>query len=115
MAARFYLDSNASHPILPEAMVEALNEGGGNPSSPGAEGRLARPSLDLDGFAVSSGPAYGSGVGRSSGVLEAMGVPPAIAARSVRLSLGPGVTEGVVSAILDVLQRVARRAGGGGT
>ncbi|MBI4917733.1 MAG: aminotransferase class V-fold PLP-dependent enzyme [Acidobacteria bacterium] len=71
--------------------------------------------LDLDGFAVSSGPACSSGVGRSSGVLEAMGAPPAVAARSVRLSLGSGVTEGVVSAILDVLQRVARRAGGGGT
>jgi cysteine desulfurase len=71
--------------------------------------------LDLDGFAVSSGPACSSGVGRSSGVLEAMGVPPVVAARSVRLSIGPGVTEGVVSAILDVLQRVVRRAGGGGT
>jgi len=118
MAARFYLDFNASHPILPEAlaaMVGALRDGGGNPWSPHAEGRLARQALDLDGFAVSSGPACSSGVGRSSGVLEAMGVPPAVAARSVRLSLGPDVTEGVVSAILDVLQRVARRAGGGGT
>jgi len=69
--------------------------------------------LDLDGFAVSSGPACSSGVERSSGVLEAMGVPPAVAARSIRLSLGPGVTEDVVSAILEALQRVARRAGGG--
>ncbi len=71
--------------------------------------------LDLEGFAVSSGPACSSGVGRSSGVLEAMGVPSEVAGRSVRLSLGPGVTEGGVSAILAALQRVVRRAGGGGS
>lgn len=78
-------------------------------------GPTAVAALDLGGFAVSSGPACSSGVERSSGVLEAMGVPPATAGRAVRVSFDPGVTEDWVPAILEALQRVAGRAGGGGS
>ena len=79
-----------------------------------ARGATVVAALDLDRVAVSSGPACSSGVERSSGTLEAMGVPPAVAARAVRVAFGPGVTGDGVSTILEALQRVARRASGGG-
>ncbi len=44
--------------------------------------------LDLEGVAVSSGSACSSGKVKRSHVLEAMGVPPALAEGAIRVSLG---------------------------
>jgi cysteine desulfurase len=53
-----YLDSAASTRLLPEvqaAMVSCLSEGGGNPSSPHAAGRLARKRIEDARDAVAAG------------------------------------------------------------
>jgi cysteine desulfurase len=49
--------------------------------------------LDLEGVAVSSGSACSSGKVRRSHVLEAMGVPPALAEGALRVSFGWASTQ----------------------
>ncbi|MGB7368633.1 MAG: aminotransferase class V-fold PLP-dependent enzyme [Methylovirgula sp.] len=55
---------------------------------PGIEAHVLLMSLDLEGVAVSSGSACSSGKVKRSHVLEAMGVPPALAQGAIRVSLG---------------------------
>jgi cysteine desulfurase len=55
---------------------------------PGIEAHVLLMSLDLEGAAVSSGSACSSGKVKRSHVLEAMGVPPALAQGAIRVSLG---------------------------
>jgi cysteine desulfurase len=55
---------------------------------PGIEAPVLLMSLDLEGVAVSSGSACSSGKVKRSHVLEAMGVPSALAQGAIRVSLG---------------------------
>jgi cysteine desulfurase len=71
--------------------------------------------LDLKGISVSSGSACSSGKVGTSHVLKAMGVPDALAACALRISLGWNSTADDVAAFLDgfssVLDRHDRRTG----
>lgn len=69
----------------------------------GIEGEAMVISLDLKGFAVSSGSACSSGAVEPSHVLLAMGLPPARARASLRFSLGRGNTLEEVDALIDAV------------
>ena len=73
---------------------------------PGLRGGVAVAALDLEGFAVSSGPACSSGVERRSPTVEAMGFGADAAERTLRVSLGPGTGEGEVLGLVAALERV---------
>jgi len=80
----------------------------------GTAGELLLQALDLEGVAVSSGAACASGSIAPSHVLVAMGRSPAEARGSLRLSVGWGVDESQVDAVLALLPDLvarARRAG----
>jgi cysteine desulfurase len=70
--------------------------------------------LDLAGVMVSAGAACSSGKVGPSHVLAAMGVPPEIAATTIRISLGWSTTEADIAHFLDawtaLSARVSRRA-----
>ena len=70
---------------------------------PGAEAEGVLIALDLAGIAASSGSACASGAQRPSHVLEALGLPPDLAACALRLSLGRATT---IEDIDDVLARL---------
>jgi len=69
-------------------------------------------SLDLHGYAVSSGSACSSGAVEPSHVLIAMGLSPGEARSSLRFSLGPGNTEeevdGLIEAVTDSVAHLRR-------
>jgi len=80
----------------------------------GTAGELLLQALDLEGVAVSSGAACASGSIQPSPLLVAMGRSPPEAPGSLRLSLGWGVDESQVDAVLALLPDLvarARRAG----
>jgi cysteine desulfurase len=60
-------------------------------------------SLDLKGFAVSSGSACSSGAVEPSHVLLAMGLAPERARASLRFSLGASNNEEQVDALIDAV------------
>ncbi len=62
----------------------------------GWKGETQVMAMDLAGFAISAGSACSSGKVRASKVLRAMGFDEADAACAVRVSLGPGTTEGEI-------------------
>jgi cysteine desulfurase len=62
--------------------------------------------LDLAGLAVSSGSACSSGRVQSSHVLAAMGVPAALVAGAIRVSLGPENDVRDVERFVDVYARL---------
>ena len=66
-------------------------------------------SLDLEGVAVSSGAACGSGTLKVSHVLAAMGLPSELAKGSIRFSLGRGNSEADVDRVLDILPGIVDR------
>lgn len=72
---------------------------------PGAEGESLLIRLDLAGFAVSTGSACSSGAVEPSKTLLAMGLSPAEALSSLRISFGIGNTAEEVDAFLDALDR----------
>jgi cysteine desulfurase len=75
----------------------------------GIEGEPLILLLDAAGIAVSSGSACTSGSTEPSHVLVAMGVPRALAAGSLRLTLGPQTTEADVdTAVAAVAEAVGR-------
>ncbi len=82
---------------------------------PGVTSAVAMMALDLMGISVSSGSACSSGKVASSHVLKAMGVPDALAACALRVSLGWNSTAEDVAAFLDgfgsVLARHEKRQG----
>jgi cysteine desulfurase len=80
-----------------------------NIAFPGIEAEALVIALDLAGFAVSTGAACSSGATRPSHVLEAMGVPPAVARASVRISLGRGNTAEDVEALVEALVKAVER------
>ena len=71
------------------------------------EGEAMVISLDLKGFAVSSGSACSSGAVEPSHVLTAMGLPPERARSSVRFSLGRGNSLDQVDALIDAVAESA--------
>jgi len=78
--------------VAPEAVI--LGAGAprlpntANFAVPGVGAEVLLMALDLEGVAVSSGSACSSGKVKRSHVLEAMGVPPALAEGAIRVSLG---------------------------
>jgi len=73
---------------------------------PPAQADVLVAALDLDGFAVSSGPACSSGLGKGSQVVTAMGGTREQARGTVRVSLGPGTGMAAVAALKDALLRL---------
>lgn len=76
---------------------------------PGLAAETAVIAMDLEGVALSSGAACSSGKVRSSRVLAAMGVPPALAKAALRVSFGHESREGDVDAALGALTRISAR------
>ena len=74
----------------------------------GLEGEALVISLDLKGFAVSSGSACSSGAVEPSHVLLAIGLPPERARASLRFSLGRSNTEEQVDALIDAVVGIRR-------
>lgn len=72
----------------------------------GVDGETLLMSLDLSGFAVSTGAACSSGNPEPSPVLLAMGVSRDEAQRSLRISLGWSTTREEVDAFVDELARI---------
>ena len=66
-------------------------------------------SLDLRGFAISSGSACSSGAVEPSHVLLAMGLAPERARSSLRFSLGMSNTEEQVDALIEAVAECAAR------
>ncbi|MBI4061530.1 MAG: aminotransferase class V-fold PLP-dependent enzyme [Elusimicrobia bacterium] len=75
----------------------------------GVDGHHLVVALDLEGICVSSGPACSSGASTPSHVLTAMGVPPALANGSIRVSVGWGSTDADVDRLLAVLPGAVER------
>ncbi len=78
----------------------------------GMRGGAVVAALDLEGFAVSSGPACSSGVERPSPTVEAMGFGRDAAERTLRVSLGPETGEGELRGLVEALERVTCRLKG---
>ncbi|MFI5363833.1 MAG: cysteine desulfurase family protein, partial [Elusimicrobiota bacterium] len=78
-------------------------------SFPGLDGHHLVVALDLEGVCVSSGPACSSGASTPSHVLTAMGVPPALATGSLRISVGWGTTDADVDRFLAILPKAVAR------
>lgn len=78
---------------------------------PGAPAELALIAMDLEGIALSSGAACSSGKVKSSRVLAAMGVAPALAKSALRASFGWASSEDDVDRLLAALDRVRARLG----
>ena len=73
---------------------------------------LLAMSLDLAGFAVSSGAACSSGSPEPSPVLLALGLPIAAARSALRISVGAGNTAGDIDAFLAALPAALARVRG---
>jgi cysteine desulfurase len=73
---------------------------------PGLKAETAIISFDLNGVAVSSGAACSSGKVQMSSVLTAMGVAPALARGTVRVSLGWSTTDADIDLLLNAWMRV---------
>ncbi|HLY05210.1 MAG TPA: cysteine desulfurase family protein [Rhizomicrobium sp.] len=76
---------------------------------PGIPAETAVIALDLDGVMVSSGAACSSGKVRQSHVLEAMGVPGALASCGLRVSFGWNSNASDIDAALAGLDRLVAR------
>ncbi len=82
-----------------------------NFSFEGVEGEPVLLGLDFKGIAASSGSACSSASLEPSHVLIAMGVDPALAVGSVRISLGRDTTEADISDVLQSLHEVLEQLG----
>jgi cysteine desulfurase len=80
-----------------------------NVSVPGVNSETLIPSLDLEGFAVSSGSACSSGAVTPSHVLTAMGVPAELAGPSVRFSLGHQTSAAEIERVIAVFPKLVAR------
>jgi cysteine desulfurase len=78
-------------------------------SVPGTDGEALLMHLDLAGIAASGGSACSTGAVEPSHVLTAMGVPRALAAGTVRFSLGHESTEAEVDAVIDLFPSVVAK------
>ncbi len=77
---------------------------------PGVGAETQVMALDLAGVAVSAGSACSSGKIKASHVLDAMGVPPALAGCAIRVSLGPKSTAADIEAFIAAWGKLAARA-----
>ncbi len=75
----------------------------------GVPAETAVIAMDLEGVAISSGAACSSGKVKSSRVLTAMGVAPALAKCALRVSFGHESKDSDVDAVLAALTKVAAR------
>jgi cysteine desulfurase len=91
----------AAAPRLPNTTALAL---------PGVASETQIIALDLDGVMVSAGAACSSGKVGPSHVLNAMGLPPAIAGCTIRVSLGWSTTEADIDHFLNAWTALASRA-----
>jgi cysteine desulfurase len=73
----------------------------------GMKAETAIIALDLEGVAVSAGAACSSGKVRSSHVLAAMGVSPALGRAAVRVSLGWTTTQADIERFLNAWRKLA--------
>lgn len=78
-------------------------------SLPGAKAETLVIQLDLAGIAVSAGSACSSGKVKRSHVLDAMGIDPAVAEGTIRVSLGQTTTEADVERFLVVWSSIVAR------
>ncbi|MFN2489167.1 MAG: cysteine desulfurase family protein [Actinomycetota bacterium] len=99
---------------IPDATVNGdlarRSAGNLNVSIPATEGETLLLLLDRSDIACSSGSACASGALDPSHVLLAIGTPRALAAGSLRFSLGRSSTEEDVDAVLEVLPRAVQQA-----
>jgi cysteine desulfurase len=87
----------AQTPRMPNTLAFAI---------PGIRAETALIRFDLEGVAVSSGSACSSGKVRRSHVLEAMGVPPALADGAIRVSFGWNSTEEDADRFLSACEKL---------
>jgi len=80
-----------------------------NLAMPGVAASTQVMALDLAGFAVSAGAACSSGKVTTSHVLTAMGITPALAAQSIRVSLGWLTSEAEVDGFAAAWEALAAR------
>jgi len=76
---------------------------------PGTDGESLIVSLDLEGFAVSSGSACTSGETEPSQVLLALGLDRELAKGSLRVTVGRSTTEAQIDQFVEALSRVVTR------
>jgi len=81
-------------------------------SFPGVGGETLVQALDLEGVAVSSGPACASGAAEPSPVLAAMGLSEWRVRGALRVSLGPSTRAEEVDRFLEALGRVLEKVKG---
>jgi len=77
---------------------------------PGVASASQLVQFDLAGISVSVGSACSSGSMKPSRVLEAMGIPPEVAASAVRVSFGPDTSEADVDRFIAEWRRIHDRA-----
>lgn len=75
----------------------------------GVDGEALLLQLDVQGIAAASGSACASATLAPSHVLQAMGIPPALAEGNLRLSLGVENTEAEIDRALEIIPRVIER------
>ncbi len=75
----------------------------------GVEANALLAALDLEGFACSSGSACKSGAPEPSEILLAIGLPPALALSSLRVTVGKDTRLDEIERFLDVLPRTVER------
>jgi cysteine desulfurase len=76
---------------------------------PGAEAETLVAALDLEGVAVSAGSACHAGTTAPSRVLIALGLTPADAKATLRISFGRTSTERDVERLLEAVPRIVAR------
>lgn len=75
----------------------------------GLDGRTLAAELDARGIAVATGSACTTGNPRPSHVLLAMGIDPALASGTIRISMGRGTTASEIAYLLEVLPPLVER------
>ncbi len=70
---------------------------------PGVDAESLVITMDLEGFAISTGSACSTGAARASHVLRAMGLSPEDLSATIRVSLGHGSTRDGIDAFADAL------------
>lgn len=124
LRSRAFADAMPRLEALRRKLEEALVDAGAIVIAAGARrspaiGAYAMPGVasasqlvqfDLAGISVSAGSACSSGSMKPSRVLEAMGVPPEIAASTVRISFGPDTSEADADRFIAEWRRIHDRA-----